>query len=246
MKKLLITIPTYNESLVIEKNIRDAYSAFTLLFSNYDWSVVVADNGSTDTTSIQVQDLCKEFTRLRVETIQKKGRGNALRQLWETDDSDIFAYMDVDLATHLDDFAKIIQVVENSDLVVGSRLLSDASVKRSWFREVLSQGYSRLVQIYLRVPVKDLQCGCKAIQKTAWQRVAKHTTHPGWFFDTELVAFSCQMGFDVREIPVRWVEKRNPRRKSTVDILATVMDNLRHLFHLHRRLKRLSDQNLVK
>jgi len=236
--RLLIAIPTHNEELVIETTIRSVAEAFPRLLSEHAWRVIVADNASTDRTRAIVESLRADHPWLSLWSTEEKGRGNALKQVWQSEPADAYLYMDADLATSLEDLPALVDALQDADLATGSRLVEAAATQRSWFRETVSRAYSAIVRRMIRVPVRDLQCGFKAIRHDASRATLPLTRHPGWFFDTELIALAHAKGFRVAEIPVRWKESRNDQRKSTVRVFRTATDNLWHLFHLRKRLRR--------
>ena len=238
--RLLLIIPTHNEELVIEKNLREVFARGESLLQNYDWSVLVADNGSTDKTGKIVTSLQSTFPKLSLWQTDVPGRGNALRTVWQKFDADIYAYMDADLATDLNELPKLLHELEEHDIAIGSRLLKSADVKRSMLREFVSRIYLFLSHAIVPVRAKDLQCGFKAAKKEALYTILPHTSHNGWFFDSELVVLAEHLGYKVKEIPVSWNESPDERRKTTVNITSTAWDNIVHLFKLRRRLKKLS------
>ncbi|NBS41362.1 glycosyltransferase [bacterium] len=235
---ILLVIPTHNERLVIAKNVRTLYRFLESALASDRWTLLVADNGSTDGTVAELAPLLSSMPRLRVTHTDVPGRGNALREAWSSSTADVYAYMDADLATDLADLAPLLAALRTADLAVGSRLSAESAVERGAFREWLSRSYSAIVRAALPLPVRDLQCGFKAIRTDALRAALPHARHDGWFFDTELIAFADALGYRVVEVPVRWKETRDGERKSTVRILPTICDNLSNLLGLRRRIRR--------
>ena len=236
MKTLLLAIPTYNEALVIETNLRKAHSLLSDLLKDFGWTLLVADNGSTDETSAIVERLKGELPRLALWHTDKKGRGNALRHVWQEFDADVYAYMDADLATDLSELPKLLRELEHADLAIGSRLSMTSHTDRSFFREVVSRGYNILSRVLVGTKIKDLQCGFKAIKADVAKQILPLCTHDGWFFDTELIVLAEHHGFKVAELPVTWHEAPDRRRKSSVKVFQTAWDDFVNLLRLKRRL----------
>ena len=121
MKKLLIFIPTYNES----ENIKDLLNAVLKLKGNFD--ILVVDDSSPDGTGEIVKNFAKNNKRIRV-IIRKgpKGRGlaaiTAYRYFFDSD-SDYLCELDADFQEDPNDVFKLMEKAEeeNADLVVGSR-----------------------------------------------------------------------------------------------------------------------------
>lgn len=231
-------IPTHNEAAVIGANLKILDAYLRSIYPDENWRIIVADNGSSDDTREIVRCLSKELPQVELWQTDQKGRGNALRRVWQEYDADLYAYMDADLATDLRHIRELLEALDDADLAMGSRLLSGARVDRSLWRELISQTYSRLVRAVLGVPFYDLQCGFKAIRAEAARALLPETEHNGWFFDTELLALAHWRGYRVAELPIEWVETRTRGRKSTVNIAGTAANNLRELWKLKKRLNR--------
>ena len=118
--KILIVLPTYNEELVIEKNLRSLFALLPSLIPNDEWRVVIADNGSSDRTGQIVASLASTFPQLSLWTTPKKGRGNALREVWMHHDAEVYLYMDADLATDLQEIPHLLAATAEAQIVVGS------------------------------------------------------------------------------------------------------------------------------
>lgn len=237
--KILMVIPAYNEELVIGNSLRLTVGAFDELLSGHDWAVLVADNGSFDRTPEIVRGVAEDCSRVGLFSVGKKGKGLAIREAWQSHDADLYAFMDADLATDLRDVPALVDAALRSGVAVGSRFHKDAAVVRSVSRRIVSRGYRLIARALVPILAKDLQCGFKAIRKDAAQSILPLLTHDGFFFDTELLAHAARQGFVISEVPVRWKEGRDARRKTSVKIFATAWDNFKHLWILRRKLRSL-------
>jgi hypothetical protein len=137
-----VAVPVHNEEKVLEGSIRrlHAYLAGTL---PYRFLITIADNASTDRTWEVAQNLAREIPEVEAVHLNLKGRGRALRQVWDTSIAEVVAYMDVDLSTDLDAFLPLIAplVTGHSDLAIGSRLSRGSAVVRGPKREFISRTY---------------------------------------------------------------------------------------------------------
>ena len=235
-----IVIPTYNEELVIGKSLETSVLAFETLLGERSWSILVADNGSTDRTPEIVADFSKECPRVGLFEVGQKGKGLAIRRAWESHDADVYAFMDADLATDLRDVPALIRGAEDVGLCVGSRFHRDAKVVRSAFRHVVSHSYRLIARALVDIDAEDLQCGFKAVRKDVADAVLPRLVHDGFFFDTEFLGHAQALGFQMAEVPVRWEEGRDARRKTSVKIGATAWDNFQNLLVLRKELRRLA------
>lgn len=237
--KITFAVPTYNESLVIEKNLRTVLDFFAQALPEHDWQIIVADNGSTDDTLSLAEGLAEKNPRLIVWHTDQKGRGQALRRVWQKWPADVCAYMDADLATDLAHVPELIRTLKTADVAIGTRLLSASKTSRSLLREISSRVYNMIARQIVHLEVSDTQCGFKALRGETAARLLPLTEDDGWFFDTELLALAKHFGCRVAEVPVRWQEAPDRRRKSSVKIMATAVNYLKQLIKLRRRFARL-------
>lgn len=239
-KKILIVLPTYNEEKIVEKNTLKVFEFCQKNLIQYDWQILIADNGSNDLTPKIAEEISKKNEKISFFHLPQKGRGYALKKAWTEYEADIYAYMDIDLATNLDYFPLLIKAIlkENFDLAIGSRLEKGSKIKRSLKRELISRIYNFLLKIFFHPSFKDAQCGFKAISEKVAKEILPKVKNNIWFFDTELLILAERAGFKIKEIPVEWVEKRAPQRKSTVKILSTIWEDIKGIIRLWRDIHR--------
>ncbi|MFA6132053.1 MAG: glycosyltransferase [Patescibacteria group bacterium] len=234
-----LVIPAHNEEIDIKQSIETTILFLQNKFSDGDWEIVIAENGSTDETRGIVQDLEKKYTNLRLLIIPTAGKGWAVRQAWDTATAELLIFMDADLATDLKHLPDLIEALKDNDLVIGTRRYPSSQVSRSWQRSLTSFLYNRLARIILSLPFSDLQCGFKGIKKTAWQKISPYFTSTGFFFDTELLALANKFKLKTAEQPITWKEHRNKKNKSKVRLVKTGKELIKNLLSLKKRLTRL-------
>src|SRR5205823_11229695 len=94
----------------------------------------------------------------------------------------------------------------------------------------ISRCYNLLLRGTLAVRFSDAQCGFKAIRRDVAARLLPFVADTGWFFDTELLVLAQRAGLRIHEVPVDWVDDPDSR----VDIVRTVVDDLRGVARLYR------------
>ena len=226
---LNVTLPVRNGAALLAAN-APRVSAFLEAHWGGDYELVIAENGSTDATGAVAERLAGELPATRVGRLEAAGRGGALRAVWSASGAAVLSYMDVDLATDLAALPELVRGVteEGVALAVGSRHLRPATTRRGWRREVLSRGHNWLAQWLVGSPVRDAQCGFKAIRKSAAEALLPRVRDNHWFFDTELLVLAARAGFRIREIPVTWTEHPT----SQVRIVGTVLEMLCGMWRL--------------
>jgi glycosyltransferase involved in cell wall biosynthesis len=238
MKRVDLVIPCYNEERVLAGSV-ERLRAWCAANLPYAWRVVVADNASTDGTLDVAKTLAaQDPDGTGYIHLDQKGRGRALKRAFLESDADAMCYMDVDLSTDLAMITPLLRAVveDGYDLAYGSRLARGADIERSFRREVNSRGYIALIKLLFWTKFSDAQCGFKAIGRQAAQALLPHVRDGEWFFDTELLILAEKNGYQLKEVPVRWVEDKDTRVRFPQDILKMGGNLLR----LRRRGTRIS------
>jgi glycosyltransferase involved in cell wall biosynthesis len=232
-KRVDIVLPVYNEVTVLETSVTTLIT-FLETQPQYEWRIVIADNGSNDGTGELARELASRYPCVRALVLTIKGRGYALRDAWVESDADIFSYMDIDLSTDITHLPRLIEMVdkEGCDLAIGSRLARGSQTSRQIKREITSRGYVLLIRAFFpRLNITDAQCGFKALSRRTVEQVVPRVKNGMWFFDTEMLILAQQAGLRICELPVRWVE--DPDTK--VHILKTAIEDVRGLMRMRFR-----------
>ncbi len=226
-----IVLPVHNEERVLERSVRALHSFLTDNL-HHEWRIVIAENGSTDSTidvARKLEDLLERVTAWR---IPEAGRGRTLTRTWLESEADVVSYMDIDLSTDLDAFPSLVNAVCGGgyDIAAGTRLGPGADTARSLKREVLSRGFVLLINTLFRTKLRDTQCGFKAASRECARALLPHVKDNGWFWDTELLLLAAKGGWKVAFVPVRWVEDTDSR----VKVWQTVWRDLKGLARMRR------------
>ena len=144
MKTVVIIIPTYNESLVIEETIHQVFKATST--STLSVHVLVFDSCSTDNTQDIVSNLQEIYPQLHLITEpQKTGLGSAYLQAMRYAlthlGADFIVEFDADLSHQPQYLLPIIEKMHTHDVVVASRYVKGGSIPQNWgwHRKLLSK-----------------------------------------------------------------------------------------------------------
>ncbi len=228
-----VVIPVYNEVKVLDQSVSTTLALFDQN-PQYDWRIVIADNGSNDGTSELARALEARDPRVRALILEVKGRGLALREAWLSSDADVVSYMDVDLSTDIRHLPELIAMVaeRGCDVAIGSRLARGAKTDRQLKREITSRGYVALIRLtFPRLRITDAQCGFKALNRKAVEAIVPRIENRMWFFDTEMLILAHQAKLKICELPVRWVEDKDTK----VKIVSTAIEDIRGLARMRFR-----------
>ena len=129
-----------------------------------DWRVVIADNGSTDSTPDIGRRLSDTFADVGYLRLEQRGRGRALKKAWGASTADAVAYMDVDLSTDLAALPALVGAIEakRCEVAIGSRLCRGARVVgRTLKREFISRAYNLLIRAMFMVRFRTRSAGSR-------------------------------------------------------------------------------------
>jgi glycosyltransferase involved in cell wall biosynthesis len=83
-----VVVPAHNEQRVLEASVRRLHGYLATSFP-FPYRITIADNASTDGTWLAAKRLAEALPRVRAAHVPLKGRGRALRQVWEASDADV-------------------------------------------------------------------------------------------------------------------------------------------------------------
>ena len=158
---LSVFIPAYNEEECFEESVQIVHQ----LLQEHDITheVIVVDNGSSDNTATIGSRLQESTDWLRFERINERGAGNAFRHGVSLARAEKVITLDMDLSSDLLFLIMAYELLNHSDMVVGSKTLGDQ--RRSLMRVFGSQTYILLTNLWLSLTVSDYSIGCKAFKK---------------------------------------------------------------------------------
>ena len=236
--KIEITIPVLNEEATISEKIRELHNYIENHLQDIGTiSIIIADNGSTDTTEGKALALTNELSRIEYIRLGQRGVGRALKASWTKSNADIIGYMDLDLATDLKFIRPALDALISggADIVTGSRLASGAKViGRSRLRNFTSVCFNMLVKRVFQTSFSDGMCGFKFLKRKILEDLmTTGAQSDGWFFATELLVVGEHLNYRVADLPVTWTDDPN----SKVKIVKLSMEYIKQIIQLKKTLK---------
>jgi len=217
--KLLVVLPTYNESQMIQVALDEVLRKA----SNLD--VLVVDDGSPDGTAVKVKSHTMYGKRVHIlERPEKAGLGSAYRAAFQWAlkmGYDAVVEMDADLSHDPADVPRLLEALsEGADLAVGSRYLNGIRIlnwpqSRLWI-STFGGWYARSLT---GLPMTDPTSGFKAIRRRVLEELDwGNFTAQGYGFQVELHFFAWQAGFKIVEVPIVFTERRQGDSKMSTPI----------------------------
>jgi dolichol-phosphate mannosyltransferase len=222
MPRAVVCLPTYNERDNLEPMVR---ALGEVLDTSQD-RVLVIDDGSPDGTGELADRLAAELPWVSVlHRERKEGLGPAYvagfrRAL--ADGADLVLEMDCDFSHDPRDVARLVDAAADADLVLGSRYANGGGTE-NWgpLRRLVSRGGCLYAQVLLGVRVRDLTGGFKCFRRTTLEAIDQDAVSArGYGFQIETTYRVLRAGLRVKEIPIRFVDRRVGDSKMTGSIVA--------------------------
>jgi dolichol-phosphate mannosyltransferase len=206
--RALVCLPTYDERENLEPMLRALGEVL-----GPDDRVLVIDDNSPDGTGELADRLTAELAFVDVlHRSRKEGLGPAylagFRRALEQG-AELVVEMDCDFSHDPSDVPRLLEAAAHADLVLGSRYVPGGGIE-NWgrVRRFVSAGGSRYARIVLGVPVRDLTGGFKCFRRRVLESIDLGAVHSkGYAFQIEVTFRALRRGFQVQEVPIRFVDR---------------------------------------
>lgn len=221
-----VVVPAFNEEIAVAGTVT-ALRAW-LEESGRPWEIVVVDNASTDTTAERLQPLL-EGERVRLLRNERNmGKGFSVRRGMLATSGELRLHCDADCAPSVGSLQRMLDLLDQADVVTGSRLAEGAEVGRRQplRRRIVGRSFQQLCRLMLGEPTRDLFCGFKLWRGDAALAAYSRTRIDGWVFDAEALAMARALGYRIQETGIAWTE-RPGSRLSMARVLLPALRELR-------------------
>jgi dolichyl-phosphate beta-glucosyltransferase len=184
-----VVIPCFNEARRLDT------AAFLSLAKKPGVSLLFVDDGSSDDTAGVLAKLAAGADNVNFLVLPKnQGKGEAVRQGMRqslSSGASVVGYFDADLATPVDECARLIGELDDARLsvILASRIVMlGTNIERQAMRHYFSRVFATAASIVLQCPVYDTQCGAKFFRRSSVLEAALETPFASrWAFDVELI-----------------------------------------------------------
>ena len=230
---LSVVIPTFNEETRITGTLSRVIEY--LSSQDYQWEVVVADDGSTDHTAELVGQTIVEHPNVWVLRLPHRGKGWAVKNGMLAAAGEYRLLSDADLSVPIEQVERLLPLFESrgsgepgSDVVVGSREAQGAVRFGEPTRRHLMGRFFNFLVSRLAVPdLADTQCGFKCIRGATAQDLFQRLTLDGFAFDVELLHLARKRELTYSEVGVDWYYRPQSKVRPIQDGLAMTFDLLK-------------------
>ena len=235
--RALVVVPTYNERSSIEEVLRRVREVDASV------DVLVVDDGSPDGTAAVADDVASRLGQIEVlRRPAKTGLGDAYKAgfKWGLErEYEALLEMDADLSHDPASIPALLGLLEDHDLVIGSRYIPGGSVPR-WgvHRRLISWAGNRYSSIALGLDVRDMTSGFRAFRADILRRLDLDAVRAdGYGFQIEMAYLVALAGGSIVETPIRFLDRREGQSKMSAGIALEALVLVTR-FGIHRRLQR--------
>ena len=217
MKSVLILIPTYNESENIENLLSRLVAARIYLSKNYAVDFLVIDDSSPDKTAQIAKSITIEGLSVLIRD-KKTGLGPAYLAGFKqglTGDYDYFVEMDADLSHQPEQLINLLHAADEKSLVIGTRWMPGGSVV-NWpaRRKFISRAGTWYASFVLKLPYQDLTSGFRVLPRELLEKLNFNEIETrGYGFQIEMALKAVESGFEIKQVPITFVEREYGRSK---------------------------------
>lgn len=215
MDKIAVLIPCYNESVTIEKVIRDYKEALP------EAVIYVYDNNSSDGT-----DKLAENAGAVVRYEYRQGKGNVIRSMFREVEAECYLMIDGDDTYPAENARQMCDLIlqKKADMVIGDRLSSTYfEENKRPFHNIGNLLVRGLINRLFHSNVRDIMTGYRSFSYEfvkGFPVISK-----GFEIETEMTIHALDKNFLLKEIPVTYRD----RPDGSVSKLNTVSDGLKVL-----------------
>lgn len=215
---LSIIIPAYNEAQRLPATLEAIFSY--LKRQPYQAEVLVVDDGSVDGTADLVR--ASQHPIRLIQQPRNLGKGAAIRTGMLAATGDWRYTCDADLSTPIDELDHLLSLIEQADIIIGSRRMPGSAVTKAqarwkvWF----GQMGNLAIQLLAVRGLHDTQCGFKLFHRRTMPIFTMQRTNR-FGYDFEILYLARRGGWKILEVPVRWAN--DPRSTvTTFDYFVTL------------------------
>ena len=239
MRQLTIVIPTYNEAENLPALARAVWDV-----AQPDTRLLIVDDGSPDGTGEVAEELARGHPG-RLSVIHRPGKlglGSAyisgFRAALEAG-AEAVGQMDADFSHSPHYLPGFLDMLELSDIVLGSRYVPGGSVDRRWSigRKLLSSFGNAYARVILGLKARDATGGFRVWRReTLLGMPLDRIRSNGYVFQVEMAYVAQRLGYEMAELPIYFEDRRIGQSKMSFKIQIEAALRVWQVLWMHRHL----------
>jgi len=230
-----VVVPAYNEELRLSTTLALMWRSLRRRFSQFE--LIVVNDGSNDGTAAVVEAYSRN--RQEVSLISypvNRGKGYAVRQGVLASRGQYVLLCDADLSTPIREVEKLLRAMEQYDIAIGSRAISDSHIAQyqPFYRILMGKTFNKFVQLISVPGIRDTQCGFKCFGGDLARSLFSKCKINGFCFDVEVLSLARRRGIKIKEVGVYWKNSSESKVHPVLHSLQMLRDLFRiRLSHLY-------------
>jgi glycosyltransferase involved in cell wall biosynthesis len=224
-----VVLPAYNEAAVIERSLKRVCDYMTSIEADYQWEVVVVDDGSTDGTGELVDAFASQCPQVRVLRHRNNlNLGQALRTAFADCHGDYVVTLDTDLSYAPDHIGLLLDAIgaTGAEIVLASPYAKGGRATGIPFtRRFLSRSANRFLSLTAKRQLATLTSMARVYDRAFLATLNLKSTDVA--INTEIIYKARLLGAKICEIPAHldWTSQREAgqARQSSLRITRSVL-----------------------
>jgi dolichol-phosphate mannosyltransferase len=211
-----VVVPCHNE----ESNVGRLVETLLGMYGDYIAEIVLVDDNSTDGTSEVASAIAAAEPRVRLlRRALPSGVGRALRTGYAAARGRYILSIDCDFINIASEFSRLFDVVAaGHDGAIGSRFSRESALIRyPFFKIVANRAFHGLMNLLLGKRVRDLSNNVKLYRADILKSLDIEEHHFAANAETGLKPLLA--GYDLREVPISWINRTQEMGKSSFELL---------------------------
>ena len=238
--KITFVIPTYNEAENLPKLVEALFA-----LNIPELNLLIVDDNSPDGTGKMADELAKT-TGGRVQVLHRQGKlglGTAYIQGFQfaiENGADAVGQMDADFSHPIEKIPELMETLKTCDIAIGSRYVPGGSLDENWplWRKFLSGFGNFYARTILGMKVRDVTGGFKLWRKETLLAMPLSTIRSnGYIFQVEMNYVAHKLGFNPKEIPIYFADRRWGTSKMSFRIQIEAAFRVWQLLWMYRGMK---------
>lgn len=233
---LSVVIPAFNEESVILNTLKSVEQFLST--QGYRYEILVANDGSQDSTLSIANEYAKNSKGVRVLNLPHRGKASTVIDGMKNAAGEMVLFTDADNATPIHEVKKLLHYVQSEgyDIAIGSREGTGAVRHNEPFiRHLMGRTYNMLIKIILFNGIEDTQCGFKLFTQESVNKIVPKLKMFGdskeikvasvaAAFDVEVLFIAKKQGLKIKPVPVEWTYGENTKVNKLRDSWVTFVD----------------------
>lgn len=235
-EKILVSLilPAYNEEAIIQKNMDTLYAYIATLEDQYEWEIILVNDGSRDRTGELADSIAAEHPNTRVcHHRVNRNLGYALRTGFSCAKGTYVIVFDMDLSYSVEHIERLLTAIRDTEaeVVVASPYMEGGNnINVPFVRLLLSKGANRLMRIISGINIYTFTGMVRAYNGDFLKQL--NLKARSYDINPEILQKANLLRARVIEIPacLDWTDQQAVGRTSSLKVLGTILVGLMSAF----------------